>query len=501
MSDTNRVAIRAVVESTFGVVPAAPELRELCITGAPGLAFTPETTVSEKIRSDRQIDDLPLVGGEAAGDIGSELAFSVHDFLLEGAFFNTFQSRVNRVNDEVNTQVIAGNVGVDFTVTDEGDTVTVDDIMRGQGFSVAGNNAFHIVDGAPTNTSFTTATAADEVTPPNQARLNVVGRRAAAGDLVLTITGLTGTLASTLLDLSTLGITIGDWVRLDGFPGTPANEDFYRVSLAPAATLLTFDIVPTGSASETPAGAADIYLGDRLINGTLFQSYTLEEEFEDHSPVTFQYFRGMAIDGLVINAPSQSIVNMTFTFSGKDAFFSDATDPASVPDQLPAVDGAGRVDLATTITLLPVQVLNSSSNVARISIGGVPIAGSNFVLEASVEIANNLRQLNAVGFLGAVDIGVGEFGATGTLNTYFDDASLARDVVSNAETSFDMRFEDADSHAILIDAPRLKFSEGAPEVPGKNEDVTLPLAYQAIRQPTFDYTLLWQRFNGIVKSN
>jgi hypothetical protein len=500
MSNTNRVAIRAVVEASFGVVPAAPDMRDLCITGAPGLAFTPETTVSEKIRSDRQIDDLPLIGGEAGGDITSELAFGVHDFFLEGAFFNSFQIRNSRLNDEVETQITAANVGVDFTVT-SGTVPIVDDIVRGEGFGEAGNNAYHIIDGVPTATAFTTATAVAEAVPPNQARLKTVGRRSAAGDLDLTISGSTGTLVATILDFTTLDLEAGDWVALDGFPVEPLNEGFYRISITPTATTLTFDIVPVGAVTEAPATAVDVYMGERLINGTVFQSYTLEEEFEDHSPVTFQYFRGMAIDGMVLTAPSQSIVTLDFTFSGKDAFYSENGALAEVPGQLPAVDAAGRVDLATTVTLLPVTVLNSSSNVARISRGGVPITGANFVLEASVEIANNLRQLTAVGFLGAVSIGDGEFGVTGSLNAYFDDSSLARDVVSNAETSFDMRFVDADGHSIVIDAPRIKFSEGAPDVPGKNEDVTIALAYQAIRHPVFNQTLLWQRFSGSVASN
>ncbi len=496
MSDTNRVALRATKEVSFGVVPTSPDLNELCYTGAPSLAFSPETTVSEKIRSDRQIDDLPLVGGEAAGDINSELAYRVHDLLLEGAFFNLFQERVQRVNDEVATQITAANAGVDFTVTDEGDTVVVDDILRGEGFNVAGNNAFHIVDGVPTNTSFSTSTAVAEATPPNGARLHVVGRRGAAGDLDLTISGSTGTLDSTILDFTTLGLSSGDWIKLNGFTNA-ANNDYYRLQLAPSTNTLTFDIVPTSAVTEAPAGAVDIFLGERLINGTLFQSYTIEEEFEDHSPVTFQYFRGMVVEGLTITAEPQSIVTMVFTFSGKDAFFSDAGEPADVPDQLPAVDGAGRVAGATVISITAVQVLNSSSNVGRIARGGTPIEGSNFVLEASFEISNNTRQNNAVGFLGAVQIGVGEFSLTGSLNTYFDDADLARDVVDNTETSFDIRFEDDSSHVVLIDAPRIKFSEGAPEVPSKNADVTLPMAYQAIREPNFNYTAKYMRFNGV----
>jgi hypothetical protein len=60
-----------------------------------------------------------------------------------------------------------------------------------------------------------------------------------------------------------------------------------------------------------------------------------------------------------------------------------------------------------------------------------------------------------------------------------------------------MRFEDDVSHAIVIEIPRLKFSEGAPEVPGRNDDVTINLGYQGIRDATKGYTLLWQRFPGI----
>ena len=117
MSDTNRVGIRATKEVTYGVVPTAPDLYQLAISGAPNLAFTPETVVSELIRSDRQIHDLALVGGEAAGDINSELAFEVHDLLLEGAFFNPFQERVHRTNDAVATQISAVTATA-FTVTD-----------------------------------------------------------------------------------------------------------------------------------------------------------------------------------------------------------------------------------------------------------------------------------------------------------------------------------------------------------------------------------------------
>ncbi len=495
MSDANRVVLRAVEEggSTYGVVPTAPELQELCITGAPNLAFVPETTVSEKIRADRQIDDLPLVGGEAGGDVPSELAFDVHDLLLRGAFFSDFQDRGQRLNNEAETQITAVDGSGEFTVTDEGNTILTDDILRGEGFTLAANNGFHIAIVGSTGIAWKTAASTSAETPPANAKLKVVGRRSAAGDIDAAVTP--NRILSTVLDLTTLNLNVGDWVKFNGFTTETQNNDFCRIS-AIAAGVLTLDIVPIGWAAATPAGAVDIFLGERLVNGTTFRSYTLEEEFQDHVPVTFQYFRGMAVDSMSLSATSQAIVTLGFSFAGKDAFFSENGDPADVPDQLPAVDAAGRVDSAVTVTGGSVNVLNSSSNVARIARGGVAITGSNFVLEATLEIANNLRQLQAVGFLGSVAIGSGTFDVTGSLNTYFDDADLARQVIDNAETSFDLRFVDDDSHTILIDAPRIKFSEGAPEVPGRNDDVTINLGYQAIRDAAKGYTLGWFRFQG-----
>ena len=508
MSNTNRVTISATVESTLGVVPSTPVFTELWILGAPGLAFAPSTETSGRIRADRMQDDLILVGGEAAGDINSELAFFLHDEFLEGAMFSTFQDsggdpRTFRVNDETGDMITAVT-GTEFTVTDEGDAPIVDDIIRAENFEVAANNAVHIIDGTPSNTSFSTATAnAETLLASSQARVTVVGRRGAADDLETTISGSTGTLVSSALDLTTLGITIGDWICLDGFSATPANNGFYRVSLAPAAALLTFDRVPTGAVTEAPAGAVDIYLGDRLINGTTLKTYTLEEQFGDHSPdVTYQYFRGMGIDSLVITAPSQAVVTVATTFMGKDSFFSTETNPATTGagNQLPGGETEGRATGAVSTTTPPTSVLNSSSNVARIAIDGSPITSINYVTEMTIELKNNLRHLAAVGILGSVDLGFGETEVTGSMSTFFDSDVYARSVIANEALSADMRFVDADDHVLLFDIPKLKFEEGSPEVASKNEDTTLALTYRALRHPTFGYVLLIQRFYGFVKT-
>ena len=101
-----------------------------------------------------------------------------------------------------------------------------------------------------------------------------------------------------------------------------------------------------------------------------------------------------------------------------------------------------------------------------------------------------------MGFLGAVQIGVGEFAVTGVINTYFDDSSIAREVIANAESSVDVRFDDDSAHSVLIDVPRTKLSEGAPAVPGKNDDVVADFSYQGLRHATLGYTMKIIRFHG-----
>ena len=125
---------------------------------------------------------------------------------------------------------------------------------------------------------------------------------------------------------------------------------------------------------------------------------------------------------------------------------------------------------------------NAASNVATIAIGGEPM-GDNFVMEASIEIENNLRERNALGTLGAISIGAGEFSVTGSLNTYFNNSDLIAKVIDNSETSLTLAFNSGDE-SIMFFLPRVKFSEGTPDVSGKNEDVMASISFQALRDNT-----------------
>lgn len=479
MSDSNRVAVRFVEESSLGVTPGSPAFFDLRYTGAPTLAFVPETTTSEEIRADRQVSDLALVGGETSGELNFEPSFGAKDKLYEGLFYNAFQARYAKLNDEGGAAQITAVSATAYTVT-TGAALAADDIVRAQGFTNAANNGFKFVDGTSTATSIVVQGGGLAVeTPPATARINLVGKRAASADLVAA-TG-PNRVTSTVLNFTTLGLEVGDWVKFAGFAINPANNDFVRIS-AITATQLTFDRVPTGWAADAGTGVrVSIYFGERLVNGTTRKSFTIEEEFGDHSPVTYQYLRGMVPGSYSLTASAQELLTETIGFSGMNAAYQDS----------------GRLSGASTIPSKSANVLNASSDVARIALDGAAIAGKNFVTELVLEIDNNLRYQNAVGSIGAFGIGTGQFSLTGTLNTYFDDKTTAEAVTNNTKTSIDFRLRDQDSHVYLWDLPRVKFSEGAPEVPGINTDVVINPGFTAYRHETLGYTAKLIRFHGV----
>ncbi|HIK61994.1 MAG TPA: hypothetical protein EYF98_15035 [Planctomycetes bacterium] len=396
MSDTNRVSLRAIKEADYGVTPATPSLKSIPFTSASDLGFTPETVVSEVIRDDRQISDLILTGGSTAGGFDSELAYEIHDELLEGVMQSTW----------------ALNAAADVSAIDIGITAT-------------------------------------EIT----------------------------TVAE---DFTTLGLVQGQWIRVSGFADSTING-VYRVS----GTVTTTAIPVTrsaGASTEIAGASVVIEVGDTLVNGVTQQSYTIERKFADQDTPLYEYLRGMVPGTFSMTATAKSLVTCAFGFTGSTQEYTTTR-----------VTGASDQDATASGSF---NVFNASSNVGQIVEAGNTIAGANFVTEATIEIENNLRERNAVGSLGAVSIGSGEFTVTGVLNTYFDDKSLAEKVVTNTESSFSISFNDNAGNTLVLDLSRVKFSEGSPEVGSKNEDVMLNLSFQAILNPNTGDTLKITRFSA-----
>ena len=87
MSDANRVKLAYVEEATFGAKETGSNLQILRYN-SESLKQDMATTISEEIRSDRQISDVARIGLSASGGINFELSYGSHDDLLKAALFD-----------------------------------------------------------------------------------------------------------------------------------------------------------------------------------------------------------------------------------------------------------------------------------------------------------------------------------------------------------------------------------------------------------------------------
>lgn len=481
LQSTNRTSLRKIREATFATTPASPALKEVRNTSS-SLNANPQTIVSNEIRPDRQVTDLILVATQSGGDIGGELSFNTNDDEFEEALQGTWALKpyiqVVTIDTEISdvsttTLTVASGLGTPFKTGM---------LVKTAGFTTAANNKLaRVTSSSGTTIVFPASTfAAEAAQIPVNAEVRVVGFDGATSDITATSTGL----ASTLLDFTTLGISIGEWIKPTNF-ATAALNAWARVS-AVSANAITFDILPSGWTTDAGTGVAiRVLTGDFLTNGSVKRSNTFERQYLDHSPVTYEYFKGQMLNVLQLAMSPQGLIILTKTYLGSTVSVASA-----------------RLSGATDVAAPTSPVMNTSSDVAEMDMDGVAIAGlsyagPNFVTGFTININNNLRLQNAIGNLGAVGVGDGEFNVTlSALQTYFGSRAIYDKLLAQTNFGFSTRLQSpsVNKEMYLIDIPALQLATGAPAVSGKNNDVMLDGSAQAVRHATLGYTMGIGRF-------
>ena len=491
MSDTNRVAIGIIKEVTAGITPATPAFQAMRITGSPNLANSPQVVTSNELAPDRQISDRPLVGVQAGGDIGFEVSPNALDDIWEGALWSLWNNKPIIEQSVADTEITdAGTVADTYAVLSAlGTQFVTGMLVRALGFTNAANNQrFRVLSSTATTVVGASLSLVAETVVPITATLQAVGFEGAADDLDLDTTA-GNHMTSTLLDFTTLGLVVGEWIKVGGLTGgtldfaTPANNGWYRIS-AIAANILTFDIVPTGFATEVSAGSltVQVWMGDYIRNGVIENTYAIERQFQDLAAITYEYFNQMTMGSLALTGGAQAILTGVVSFLGTSSNITET-----------------RFSGATDVAAPTNEVMNTSSHVAKIGEGGVEVTGPNFVLGFGININNQLRGNPGIGSVGFVDIGSGEADITGSLATYFGDKTLVEKVINNTQTDLHIALENGTLlKALFMDLPRVKYTAGAPAVPGKNADVTVPLEFGAQKHETLGYTMHVQRHSETV---
>lgn len=155
MSDTNRVSILYVKETSYGVPPATPAMQFLRFTGE-GIKTAKETVTSDEIRADRQTPDIIETGQSVEGDINGEVSMETY----EDFFLASIQAAALSAEVDIMTSGTVGVVALAGVFTHSAgwdDTPTAGQWIRISGMTNEGNNGYFKVSASPAPTSTTFA--------------------------------------------------------------------------------------------------------------------------------------------------------------------------------------------------------------------------------------------------------------------------------------------------------------------------------------------------------
>jgi len=476
MADTNRLRLAYTEETSLGTTPVSPSMRTIRATGE-SLNHDIQTTESKEIRSDRQTSDLMQVGAANSGALNFELSFPqvrtwLADFLRYALFASSWASQPEAYNATADSSITdAGTTTDTYVVASGGTAFKAGHLVRASGFANAANNKlFRVASSTGTTVVGDTLSLSAETAPPAGSRLKVVGFEGASGDIQATSTGL----SSSSLDFTTLGLAAGQWLRIGGgSAGTAfamaANNDWARI-VSVVAQAIQLDHRPSGWSTDNGSGKTiRVFVGDLLRNGTTKKGVTIEKGFLDLAVPEYLSYRGMVVAQMSLQVGAKEVVTGSFSFMGLNH--------ATSTSELGSPEAAGTAG-----------VMTASANVGRIAEGGASLGTPNFVKSVSIDLQNNLREIDAVGTLGLVDVGVGKLGLTGKMSTYFGSTALYQKYLGGTETSLVLRLQ-KDGQAIVITLPRVKFEKGTVVAQGENQDVMAELDFRALRDSATGATI------------
>jgi hypothetical protein len=127
---------------------------------------------------------------------------------------------------------------------------------------------------------------------------------------------------------------------------------------------------------------------------------------------------------------------------------------------------------------------------------GAQIVAPNWARSIELSLNNNLRMIDAVDSLAAVDIGSGSQDVTLRLSCYFGDNSLYGKIMAMTPTSLNWRVVRG-TQALVFQAPRVTPMGGNPNAGGRNQDVVVDIALQASRDTLLGAQIALDRFEYV----
>ena len=269
-------------------------------------------------------------------------------------------------------------------------------------------------------------------------------------------------------------LVAGQWVKVAGSSNALQNI-WAQVSLsvAPTATVLTFEGTPFTSATGA-GGAAVTVSASRSSNGIVQRSCTLERAFLD-LPQFFTH-RGQTVNNMSLDVSTGGLITGSFGFMGKDVL---------PPSGVTALN-------ATVTPSVTNGILSAVNSVANVLEAGVALANT-FVQSLNMKYSNNLRGQKSLSVLGNASIGSGSIDLKLSITLYFADGTLYSKFLNNTASSFSFRLNDTAGNGYVFTLPRTKIKSAKINAGSINTDVQASFEITGLLDPVTNKVFLIDR--------
>lgn len=492
---TNNLSLRYAIESSVGTLPGTPlwQVLEPNSIGAYGASIT--TVPRNPISNTRQQRKGSVTDLESSVEFEADLTKDAILDFMEGFMF---ASRAN--TDEIPTiqagsdyDTLAATGSDTFTHTAIGAALAAGTLVYARGFATAANNGLFEVDALSTTTvtelANTPGTVAETPATTTGATVEVCGFRFTD----LTWTDATETIGSAGTDLTTLGLTVGQLVRVGSDANSFTNGQVVGriVSIATASIVLDkVQNLGTGTLNgggDEVASDVDLLYGQFIRNVGVDDTDYLERFFQFELRLAdldsvgtdeYEYAVGNLCNELTINLPGQDKATLGFSFLGTNA--DDFTTTR-------------KGNSANAVEPVKTEAFNTAAAFSRLNLLTTSEASLATCFKSlTMTIANEGSLEKCLGTLGASFVNVGNFTLSFDAELLFTDSDVADAVKNNTTLTFDLVLRNGDG-AFGLDVPSLTLGDGTKGFP-VNESITISTTATAFQDPTLATSLSYSDF-------
>lgn len=285
----------------------------------------------------------------------------------------------------------------------------------------------------------------------------------------------TDTFTSTTTNFVTAGLSSGCWFRVSGFVNA-ANNGLFRAgtvtatALPTTATMTSAGVVSTSPALADEAATPSITIAGKYArNGSTLNSYLLEAHIPDIAVPHFESHRGARVSQLDLSVTTQALITGSLQMITERARLATST-----------VSGGDTV------------WSGESSLVAGLNVGTILASDallSNTPQEITLSLNPNIRVDRSIQALTPANLGMGRWGATGTLQTYFESSALRAIFVDHTVSSLLLPLVDSSGNILVLTFPAVHFVTNpvAPRDPDSPLDSPFTWEAQPTGSATTDY--------------